>query len=111
MINNGRRLKDTEYLRNYKLDETVYRKAKEKYTEMTSEQRRELKMSLSWFFLTDEIIKKTRLKIQEQMKTKDYITLILAGIGIITNICSSFIYIDFEKIIYNDPGKRNNINL
>ena len=109
MINNVLRLKDTEYLKNYKLDETVYRKAKEKYTGMTSEQRKELKMSLSWFFLTDEIIKKTRLQIQEQMKTKDCITLILAGIGIITNICSSFLYIDFEKI-RDDPSKKNNIN-
>jgi hypothetical protein len=108
MINNLKNRIDL--LQNYQLDDDVHNKAKQKYLQMTPESRRDLKMSLSWFFLTDEIIKKTRLQIQAKMKNIDYISIILATIGVATNIISSFLYIDFEKV-EEDQSKEKKIIL
>lgn len=102
MLNNFKSRFD--FLRNFKLDKDVLTKAKEKYLKMTPESRKDLKMSVSWFFLTDEIIKKTRLQIQSKMRNIDCISILLAAVGVATNIVSSFLYIDFLKV--EDHGKQ-----
>jgi hypothetical protein len=75
----------------------VLLKAREKFKEMSDKQKKELRESLSWFFLTDSLKKKIRLNIQTKMKKMDIISLILAALGVLTNAMASFFYIDFEK--------------
>jgi hypothetical protein len=84
------------------VDEEVYKKIKKKYTEMSDKSKDELISSMSWFFLTDDIIKKTRLEIQAKMKIRDTISIFLAAIGVLTNILASYNYIDFEKVEEGD---------
>ncbi len=84
------------------VDEEIYKRIKTKYNEMPEKSKEELVSSMSWFFLTDEIIKKTRLQIQAKMKVRDIISLFLAAIGVLTNILASYNYINFEKVQESD---------
>lgn len=59
--------------------------------------RKELEASLGWLFLTDNIKKRTREKIQQSMKTNDKLALLFAIIGVITNIIASSMYIKFSQ--------------
>ncbi len=88
------------------VDMEVYKKVKLKYNEMPENSKQELLQSMSWYFLTDEIIKKTRLQIQANMKKRDIISLFLGALGVLTNILASFNYINFEKVEEAD-GKIN----
>jgi hypothetical protein len=80
------------------LNMEVYSKIKAKFNDMTDKERKDLERNMSWFFLTDNIKKKTREKIQSRMKRIDIISLIFAFIGVVTNIMSSYLYIVLEKV-------------
>lgn len=90
-------------------EEEYYKKAKAKYSEMSEKKKKELQFSMSWFLLTDNIIKKTRLQIQSRMKIMDLISLFLAALGVFTNILSSFYYINYTKSIDGGKDKTNKI--
>jgi hypothetical protein len=76
----------------------IYSKIKAKFNEMIDKERKDLERNISWFFLTDNIKKKTREKIQSSMKRIDIFSLIFASIGVITNILSSYFYIVLDKV-------------
>lgn len=73
-------------------------KARDKIKNMSEKSRNELKTSISWFFLPDSLKKATREKIQSKLKFIDMISLIVATIGIITNLFASSLYISFKEI-------------
>lgn len=82
---------------NYNVQPEALATAKAKFNKMTDKQKKELESSMSWFFLTDNIKKKTRLQIQANMKRMDLFSLIFAAIGLATQIASSNCYIGFSK--------------
>lgn len=79
------------------IEPEVLQKSRAKFSEMNPVQKEELMRSISWFFIPDNIKKKTREEIQAKMKTLDRIAIFLAFFGIITNIISSALYIEFQK--------------
>lgn len=76
----------------------IYSRIKAKFDQMTEGQMKKLEESMSWFFLSDNIKKKTREQIQNRMKKMDLISIFLATVGMLCNIMASFLYIDFAKI-------------
>lgn len=80
------------------LDQNIVEKYKGTFTSLNSKKRKELEASLGWLFLTDNIKKKTREKIQNQMRKNDGMALIFAVIGVLANIIASTIYITFEQV-------------
>jgi TRAP-type uncharacterized transport system fused permease subunit len=80
-------------------DPALVEKYRKKFETMDKRQKKEMMAALGWVFLTDNIQKTTREKIQQSMKTNDRVTLLLAFIGIITNIISSVNYINFSQSI------------
>lgn len=83
--------------KNVKVNPLYYNKSKEKYSQFSQKQKKDLITSVSWFFLTDNIKKKNRLSIQAKMKLMDICSIILATIGVITNVLQSYLYIQFTK--------------
>lgn len=88
---------ETKDLIKYNVNPKIYKNVKQKFDQMTVAQKNELESSMSWFFLTDNIKKKTREEIQAVMKKMDAISLVVAAIGVVTNILSSYYYINFAK--------------
>lgn len=84
------------------IDPELLRKAREKINNMNEKSKNELKTSISWFFIPDSLKKNTREKIQEKMKFIDKLSLIVATIGIVTNLVASSLYIDFKKETKNN---------
>lgn len=80
------------------INPTLLENARKKIQNMDEESKNNLKTSISWFFLPDNLKKITREKIQARMKIIDIFSLILAAIGIMSNIIASSLYIKFEKI-------------
>jgi hypothetical protein len=80
------------------LDQNIVEKVKGSFTSLNSKKRKELEASLGWLFLTDNIKKKTREKIQNQMRKNDGLALIFAVIGVLANIIASTIYVTFEQV-------------
>jgi hypothetical protein len=76
-------------------------KYRNQFAGLGSKKQKELLASIGTLFLTDGFKKKTREKIQKDMKVNDMLTLIFAFIGIICNIIASSIYITFHQIISN----------
>lgn len=70
---------------------------KEKYKNFDSKKKKELFSALGWLFLTFDIKKKKRERIQNDMKYNDRIALVIALIGIICNLTASYFYIELEK--------------
>ena len=66
------------------------------YTGLDEKHVKELKASLAWLFIPEELRRKTREKINNRLKLNDKIALLMAFIGIITNIISSILYINYE---------------
>jgi hypothetical protein len=58
--------------------------------------RKELESSLSWLFLTETIKEKTKGKITASMRTNDKYILILAIIGILSNIFATSFFFSFS---------------
>jgi hypothetical protein len=69
---------------------------RDKATNIDAKQKKDLMASIAWLFLTDNIKKNTREKIQKDLKRNDTITMVLAFLGVITNVISSTIYVNFE---------------
>ena len=80
------------------LDPNLIESFKSNFTSLNSKKRKELEASLGWLFLTDNIKKRTREKIQNHMRKNDGLALIFATIGVITNIIASTMYIAFEQL-------------
>lgn len=95
--NKGMMVEPEEEKKNIEVNQEYYEKARSKMLNMTEKQKKDLQFSMSWFLLTDNIIKKQRLQIQRRMKWMDLFSLFLASLGVFTNILSSFYYIDFLK--------------
>jgi hypothetical protein len=98
MSNQGNNDNNQPNLKKYNVNPQIYARMKEKYNAMDETQKKELESSISWFFLTDNIKKKTREGIQARMKKRDMISLVLAAVGIFMQILASYNYIDFNKI-------------
>jgi hypothetical protein len=81
----------------YKVNTQIYKRIKLKYNEMTEKEQNTLFDSMSWFFLPDGVKKRVRYKIQDKLKTIDKLSILFAFIGTVSNIFSSFLYIDFKK--------------
>jgi hypothetical protein len=71
---------------------------RDKVANLDPRQKKDLMASIAWLFLTDNIKKNKREKIQRDLKRNDTITLVLALLGIVTNIISSSMYIQFQTI-------------
>jgi hypothetical protein len=80
-----------------KKNDGSYEIVKKRYDSMTDIQKKELVSAISWFFLTDNIKKNIRLKIQRDMKLMDIASLIFALLGVLTQIVASYFYIEFVK--------------
>ena len=63
---------------------------------MSDKEKEQWKNAISWFFLTDSIKRKIRLEIQSKLKIIDITTILLAGIGLLTNALQSMFYLHFE---------------
>ncbi len=68
-----------------------------KLNSLDAKKRKELEASLGWLFLTDNIKKRTREKIQQNMKNNDKFAVLFALIGVCTNIIASSYYITFDQ--------------
>lgn len=79
------------------VDQKLVEEHKKKFNSLDLKKRKELEASLGWLFLTDNIKKRTREKIQQSMKTNDRLALLFALIGVIANIIASSIYITFYQ--------------
>jgi hypothetical protein len=77
---------------------TLLNQYREKLANLDTKNKKDLMSSLAWLFITDNIKKNTREKIQKELKLNDLITLVLALVGIVTNIVSSSIYITFQTV-------------
>jgi hypothetical protein len=71
-------------------------KYRKKFESLDKNKKKEVISALGSVFLTDNIEKNTREKIQSSLKFNDRVTLLLAFIGIITNVVASSIYITFS---------------
>ena len=71
-------------------------KYRKKFESLDKNKKKEIMSALGWIFLTENIEKNTREKIQTSMKFNDRLTLLLAFIGIIANVIASSIYITFS---------------
>jgi len=81
----------------FNINPKIVKENKDKINKLDVKKRKELEASLGWLFLTDNIKKRTREKIQQIMKNNDKYTVLLALLGVITNIIASSIYITFEQ--------------
>ena len=63
---------------------------------ISSSKRKELESSLSWLFLTETIKEKTKGKITSSMRINDKYILILAIIGILSNIFATSFFFSFS---------------
>jgi hypothetical protein len=80
------------------IDENLVQDHRNKFNSMDVKRRKELEASLGWLFLTDNIKKRTREKIQNSMRFNDGLTLMFAIIGVFTNIIASVMYMTFEEV-------------
>jgi hypothetical protein len=69
---------------------------KKKKLGLDQKQTKELEASLAWLIIPENIKKKTREKITNKLKLNDKITLLIAFLGIVTNIYASANYIGFD---------------
>ena len=63
---------------------------------MNDNDKEKWKNAISWFFFTDTIKRKIRLEIQSKLKIIDISTILLAGIGLLSNALQSMFYLHFE---------------
>ena len=71
---------------------------------MSDKEKEQWKNAISWFFLTDSIKRKIRLEIQSKPKIIDITTILLAGIGLLTNALKPTY--DTRTIQVNGESKR-----
>jgi hypothetical protein len=79
------------------VDPDLVEENKHKINSLDAKKRKELEASLGWLFLTDNIKKRTREKIQLSMKVNDKFAVLFALIGVLTNVIASSIYITFSQ--------------
>ena len=107
MINKEYNL-DNEKL-NLKINPELLEKYRNKFNSLDESKRIELEASIGWLFLTDDIKKKRREQLQSIMRTNDIVLLILAFIGIFSNVISSSMYLSSQKV--SDAEGKINIQL
>ena len=90
---------------NRSINQKVYSDIKQKFNSMNEDERNSFENSISWFILSDTNKRKMREKLQSKMKNVDKISLLLACIGCICSVISSYLYIDFEKVINTENSK------
>ena len=78
---------------NLKINPELLEKYRNKFSSLDESKRIELEASIGWLFLTDDIKKKRREQLQSIMRTNDIVLLILAFIGIFSNVISSSMYL------------------
>ena len=81
-----------------KVNTKVLEQFRDSFTFLDESKRKEIEASLGNLFLTDNIKKKIHASIERKMKINDLALIILAFIGIITNVISSSLYLT-PKII------------
>ena len=83
---------------NAKVNPKLLEQFRDSFTSLDESKRKEIEASLGNLFLTDNIKKKMHASIERKMKINDLALIILAFIGIITNVISSSLYLT-PKII------------
>ena len=83
---------------NAKVNPKLLEQFRDSFTSLDESKRKEIEASLGNLFLTDNIKKKIHASIERKMKINDLALIILAFIGIITNVISSSLYLT-PKII------------
>lgn len=96
-------LSNEEY--SLKINYTLLQRYRHHLDTFTKARRLELEASIGWLFFTDDIKKKTREHYQKILKTNDLSMMIMAFIGLITNIISSSIYLKSQKESRIQTGK------
>ena len=94
---------------NLKINPELLEKYRNKFSSLDESKRIELEASIGWLFLTDDIKKKRREQLQSIMRTNDIVLLILAFIGIFSNVISSSMYLSSQKV--SDAEGKINIQL
>ena len=92
-----------------KINPELLEKYRNKFNSLDESKRIELEASIGWLFLTDDIKKKRREQLQSIMRTNDIVLLILAFIGIFSNVISSSMYLSSQKV--SDAEGKINIQL
>ena len=80
------------------IDQRLFDEKTNDFKNLADTEKHELKNSLSWLMMTDKIKNKARESIQHDMKRNDIIAIILAIIGVATNLIATSIYINFEMV-------------
>ena len=94
---------------NLKINPELLEKYRNKFNSLDESKRIELEASIGLLFLTDDIKKKRREQLQSIMRTNDIVLLILAFIGIFSNVISSSMYLSSQKV--SDAEGKINIQL
>ena len=79
---------------NRTINQEIYTKIKQKFNSMNEAEKTKFENSISWFIISDANKRKMREKIQNKLKTVDKLSLLLALIGCICSVISSYLYID-----------------
>ena len=78
--------------------------AEEKVKSLSDVEKMTWKQSISLFFLTDDIKKKIRQEIEQKLIKLDILTILMSGLGLVTNGLQSLFYLKFKiiKTTYNN---------
>jgi len=74
------------------INKDMLQKSRDNLESLKPEKQKELMAAIGWLFLTDDIKLKYIDKKKKEMKINDLIALILAFVGIITNVIASYLY-------------------
>lgn len=76
----------------------LLQKARQKIEKMNIKDKNSLKKSISWFFVPENMKKKTRESIQAKLKLIDILSIIFATVGLLSNIIACSLHLQFEVI-------------